>query len=74
MRQVAIAFKGGQITVSDEDEHEVEAERAVIFLVRGNDRPVASFTLADGTALELPVSELSFEKAMAPKTVERKRR
>lgn len=72
MQQVAISFKGGQVTVSDEDGNEVEAERAIVYLVRGNDRPVAGITLIDGTALELPVSELSFEKGAAPK--ERKRR
>lgn len=73
MNMVSIQFKGGKVTVADESGTEVAAERAVIYLVTGNERPVAGVTLVDGTHLELPVSELSFSPDTPPAKAAKKR-
>lgn len=64
MERVSIDFGGGRLVVKDENGQAIRVARATVFLVEGNDYPVALLE-AEGTQVEVPVSSLDVERTLA---------
>lgn len=64
MKSVAIRFIGGQLDVKDERGRAVDTARVILYLVRGNDCPVALIQ-ASGIEWSAPVRSLEVDEADA---------
>lgn len=63
MERVSIRFSGGKLAVQDETGKQIVTNRVTVYLVNGNDYPVALLDV-DGTQAQVAVSALEVPSAL----------